>query len=448
MQDYKYIYFLGIGGIGMSALAEYFNKEKKIVSGYDRTPSPITDNLISMGIDVHFEENAGKIPADKEKTLVVLTPAIPKDNKELIFVTENGYKILKRSEVLGEIASCQKCIAVAGTHGKTTTSTMIAHILTDAGKGCNAFLGGISKNYDTNLLVCDTGTIVAEADEYDRSFLKLFPEIAVITSMDPDHLDIYGTEAAYKKAFEDFASQVKNVLILKKGIEIPGTEAKIFHYDKDRADFHAENISITETGHPVYDLVHPKGVIKSIKLGTPGMVNIENSIGAAAACLIHGIEEEKIKKALENFRGVKRRIEFHVNTPKITYIDDYAHHPKEIENAIISIKDIFPGRKITVIFQPHLYSRTKDFAEGFCKSLSLADKVILLDIYPARELPLEGVSSEMLLENISCKEKIKVMKEDLIPYLEKSDLDVLITMGAGDIDRLVKPITELLNKRI
>ena len=449
---YQNIYFIGIGGIGMSALARYYKFKGLNVSGYDKTPSDLTHELEKEGIGVHYEDNTDYIPKDVENTLVVYTPAIPSDLEELVYVQEHGYRTIKRSRTLGEVARGQRCLAVSGTHGKTTTSTLVAHILTDCGEGCTAFLGGISKNYDTNMLVSHNNTVVAEADEFDRSFLQLFPEIAVITAMDPDHLDIYGTVEAYQQAFRDFAAQVSGTMIIKKGLPVSekDTKAKIltYSYDDPLADFHAENAAPDSLGYFSYDLVWPQGRIEGMKVGIPGWVNAENSIAAAAICLTYGIEPEKVKAAIGRYQGVKRRLDIHLNTEKLSYIDDYAHHPQELASAISSMRDIFPGRKLTAIFQPHLYTRTRDFAEGFAQSLSMVDKLILLDIYPAREEPIPGVTSEIIFDKVTAPEKVLIKKEELMDCIEKEDLDVLITFGAGNVDRYIVPLTEMLRKRL
>ena len=385
-------------------------------------------------------------------TLVVYTPAIPEDMGELVYVLNGGYKVLKRSRTLGEITRGQKCLAVAGTHGKTTTSTLVAHIIHQSGMGCSAFLGGISRNYGTNLIVSHTPTVVAEADEFDRSFLQLFPEIAVITAMDADHLDIYGTLEAYRQGFRDFAAQVSGTLILKKGLPISekDTPAKIltYSYSDKTADFHPEGEHPDELGYFIYDLVYPGGRIKDIKVGTPGWVNAENSIAAAAVCLCHGVSTEKVKEGIGSFEGVKRRLEIHLNTKKISYIDDYAHHPKELSSAISSMRDIFPGRKLTGIFQPHLYTRTRDFAPEFAEALSALDKLILLDIYPAREEPIEGVTSSLIFDKVTAPEKVLLKKEELMGYLSNEPVDVLVTLGAGNVDGFIGPITEMLSQRV
>ena len=448
---YKNVYFIGIGGIGMSAIARYFKFKGLNVSGYDKTESELTDTLQKQGIDVHYEDNVDFIPKDVENTLVVYTPAIPHNMGELVYVQEHGYKVLKRSKILGEITDGERCLAVAGTHGKTTTSTLTAHILTESGDGCSAFLGGISKNYGTNLLMSHSNAVVAEADEFDRSFLQLHPEIAVITAIDADHLDIYGDISHVLEAFKAFASQVHGTVITKLGLDITAedTKAKIlrYHYNDSRADFYARNPHPDNLGYFSFDLVYPGGVIENAKCGTPGWVNVENSVAAAAICLTYGVNPEAIRHAIGTFQGVKRRLDIHLNTEKISYIDDYAHHPKELTTAISSMRDIFPGRKLTAIFQPHLYTRTRDFAEGFAEALSKVDKLILLDIYPAREEPIPGVTSEIIYDKVTAPEKVLLKKEELMGYLEKEPVDVLVTFGAGNIDRFIEPIEDMLKKR-
>ena len=449
---YKNAYFIGIGGIGMSAIARYFKFKGLNVAGYDKTESELTDTLQKEGIDVHYVDNVDFIPKDIENTLVVYTPAIPHDLKELNYVMDNGYNVFKRSKVLGEITDGERCLAVSGTHGKTTTSTLTAHILDESGEGCSAFLGGISKNYGTNLLMSHTPTVVVEADEFDRSFLQLHPEIAVITAMDADHLDIYGDLEHVHEAFKAFASQVSGTIIVKLGLDITSkdTNAKIlrYHYNDPKADFYARNPQPDKLGYFSFDIVWPGGVIEGVKCGTPGWVNVENSVAAAAICLTYGLKPEAIKHAIGTFQGVKRRLDIHVNTEKISYIDDYAHHPKELSTAISSMRDIFPGRKLTAIFQPHLYTRTRDFADDFAAALSKVDKLILLDIYPAREEPIPGVTSEIIFDKVTAPEKVMLHKEELMGYLEKEPVDVLITFGAGNIADFIAPITELLEKRI
>lgn len=452
MNSYKNIYFIGIGGIGMSAIARYYKFKGCNVSGYDKTPSELTGELIAEGIGVHYEDNTDFIPKDVENTLVVYTPAIPHDLKELLYVQEHGYTLLKRSKTLGEIAKGQRCLAVAGTHGKTTTSTLLAHIFTDSKVGCSAFLGGISKNYDTNLLVSHNPTIVAEADEFDRSFLQLFPEIAVITAMDADHLDIYGDLKHVHEAFQAFAGQVSGTVITKLGLDITPnhTKARImrYSYNDPRADFYADNLRKDECGYFTFNLKYPDGVIKDCRVGVPGWVNVENAVAASAIALVYGIDPEAIRHALGTFLGVKRRFDIHVNRPGCAYIDDYAHHPNEISTAISSMRDIFPGRRLTAIFQPHLYTRTRDFADEFAKALSAVDKLILLDIYPAREEPIPGVSSRLIFDKVTAPEKVLLKKEMLMKYLEDEKIDTLITFGAGNIDRFIPQITEMLSSQI
>lgn len=452
MNSYKNIYFIGIGGIGMSAIARYYKFKGCNVSGYDKTESELTEALIAEGIGVHYEDNTEFIPKDVENTLVVYTPAIPHDLKELVYVQEHGYTLLKRSKTLGEIAKGQRCLAVAGTHGKTTTSTLLAHIFTDSKVGCSAFLGGISKNYDTNLLVSHNPTIVAEADEFDRSFLQLFPEIAVITAMDADHLDIYGDLKHVHEAFQAFAGQVSDTVITKLGLDITPnhTKARImrYSYNDPRADFYADNLRKDECGYFTFNLKYPAGVIKDCRVGVPGWVNVENAVAASAIALVYGIDPEAIRHALGTFLGVKRRFDIHVNRPGCAYIDDYAHHPNEISTAISSMRDIFPGRRLTAIFQPHLYTRTRDFADEFAKALSAVDKLILLDIYPAREEPIPGVSSRLIFDKVTAPEKVLLKKEMLMKYLEDEKIDTLITFGAGNIDRFIPQITDMLNKRV
>lgn len=448
---YRNVYFIGIGGIGMSAIARFCKFKGCSVSGYDRTPSELTRQLEAEGIEVHYDDDCSRIPEDREDTLVVYTPAVPDEFGELAYAREKGYKVIKRSRMLGELTRGESCLAVAGTHGKTTTSTMIAHILTEGGNGCSAFLGGISKNYGTNMLVSDTPVVVAEADEFDRSFLQLHPSTAVITSMDADHLDIYGDLEHVQQAFREFAAQVSETLILKYGLPIASgdVQAKIFtyHFDNPSADFHSANLRLGDDGHYTYDLVYPGGTLSDIRVGAIGWVNVENSIAAAAVCLCRGMDAQKVRHALSSFEGVRRRLDVHVNRPGLCYIDDYAHHPAELRSAISSVRQVFPGRKITGVFQPHLYTRTRDFASGFAEALSLLDRLILLDIYPAREEPIEGVSSELIFKDVSCPEKLLVHKSGLMDLLSREELDVLITLGAGDIDRFVPEITGMLEKR-
>ena len=446
----KNVYFIGVGGIGMSALARYYNIKGYRVSGYDKTPSGLTAQLEEEGIEVHYEDRPDLVPASVEDTLVIWTPAIH-ELKELDLVREKGYRVVKRAFALGEVAKGKRCLAVAGTHGKTTTSTLTAHIFRESGEGCTAFLGGVSRNYGTNLLVSDNDVVVAEADEFDRSFHCLYPEIAVITAIDADHLDIYGDYAHVLEAFKIFASQVSGAVIAKKGVPLSAEDTPAqfltYHYNNPEADFHAENIRTDDCGHFTYDLRHPGGLLEGVRVGTPGRVNAENSVAAAAIALTYGLDPEAVKHAVGTFEGVKRRLEIHVNKPGVAYVDDYAHHPAELAAAIASLRDIFPGRKITAVFQPHLYTRTRDFAPEFAKSLSAVDKLILLPIYPAREEPIPGVTSDIILNDVTAPERVLVEKEKLMEYLGKEPVDVLVTFGAGNIDRFIGPITELLQNR-
>ena len=430
----------------MSAIARYYHAKGFKVSGYDKTPSPLTAALESEGIEVHYEDNTDYVPKNVEETLVVYTPAIPKDMGELVYVQENGYRVIKRSRTLGELTRGQRCMGVAGTHGKTTTSTLLSHIFTATGEGCSAFLGGISKNYDTNLLINANDVVVVEADEFDRSFLQLYPEVAVITSMDADHLDIYGDEAHIREAFKAFASQVSGTVIAKYGLDITPEDTKAdiktYSYGNAQADFYAEPL---EDGH--FNLHYPGGVIEDCVVGIPGWVNIENATGAAAIGLTYGLDPQKIKEALASFAGVKRRFDLQVKKPGCVYIDDYAHHPEEISAALSSIRNSNPGMKLTAVFQPHLFTRTKDFAPEFAEALSKADKLILLDIYPAREEPIPGVTSEIIFKDVTCPEKVLIKRAELMDYLKNEEVELLVTLGAGDIDRFVGEIAQMLENR-
>jgi UDP-N-acetylmuramate--alanine ligase len=450
----KRAYFIGIGGIGMSAIARFYKHEGYEVAGYDKTPSDLTAELEKESISIHFDDCAANIPGQfrHEDTLVIYTPAIPDNSVELSYFREKGNEPVKRSAVLGMIAKDKKVLAVAGTHGKTTTSTLLAHLLTVASDGCTAFLGGISKNYNSNLILAKNSVMVAEADEYDRSFLRLFPHIAVVTAAAADHLDIYGTEKEMKKSFGDFVSQIDSngALILKKGTDIPldKLSCKIYSYsyDDNETDFYAFNIALKQ-GFYKFDIHTPVGIIGRCTLGLPGWVNIENAVAAVAAAILAGADKDKLGMALSSFSGVKRRFDVWLNTPKHVYIDDYAHHPEELRASITSVKQMFPDRKVLGIFQPHLYSRTRDFVTGFAESLSLLDELILLDIYPARELPIEGVTSEIIFDKVKLENKKMCSKNELLNLLFETDIDVLITLGAGDIDRFVEPINELLKNK-
>jgi len=454
--SYKYVYLVGVGGIGMSALARYFNHQGFKVAGYDRTETELTRALASEGVDVHYDDSISLIPSDFRSnpadTLVIYTPAIPSDHSELNYLIANGFKVIKRSVALGVIAASKRTLGVAGTHGKTTTSTLLSHLLMEALGGVNAFLGGIAKNYSTNLLLSKNDVLVAEADEFDRSFLQLFPNAAVITSTDADHLDIYGSHEAVLRSFADFINQIKpgGALVLKQGVEVPleNKEIAVYRYSIDKGgDFHAENIVRNSNGTYTLDIVTPQTRIEACTLGVPGWINVENAIAAVALALTVTDDTEALKRALASFGGVKRRFDFYINTPTLTFLDDYAHHPEELRASISSVKAMFPNRKVCGIFQPHLYTRTRDFAEGFAQSLSLLDEVILLDIYPARELPIEGVTSQIIFEKITTPNKVLITKRELLDVLSKRDIDVLMTVGAGDIDKLVEPIADMLKNR-
>ena len=446
------VYFVGIGGIGMSAIARYFNSIGKNVAGYDRVAKELTTKLINEGIDIHFDDNVELIDKEyknKNKTLVVYTPAIPNSNKEINYFINNGFSVKKRSEVLGLLCSSKQGIAVAGTHGKTTISTMIAHLLKQSEIGCSAFLGGISKNYNSNYLVdIDSDKIVIEADEFDRSFLTLFPDIAVVTAIDADHLDIYKNADNLKKSFEQFISQInkRGKLIIKKDLNINYRNIKeidIYNYSlKGNSDFYAENIRIEE-GLYIFDFITPENRIDNIKLGLPGIINVENAIAALSVAYLSGVKSEEMKKALSSFKGILRRFDYHIRKSNFVYIDDYAHHPAELKATINSVREIYPKRKITGIFQPHLFSRTRDFANEFANSLDLLDEIVLLDIYPAREAPITGVSSEIIFNKLKTKNKILCKKKELLNVLKNKNIEVLITLGAGDIDEFVNPIKKM-----
>ncbi len=449
------VYFIGIGGIGMSAIARFFHSRGIKVSGYDKTPTPLTKELEASGIAIHYEENVAMIP--KQADLVVYTPAVPADHKELLYYRANGSKVVKRSDVLQIITESSFNICIAGTHGKTTITTMVAHLLRDSGFGCNAFLGGISVNYETNFWSSDRNVCVVEADEYDRSFLKLSPDIAVITAIDADHLDIYGTAEAVEQAFVDFAGKVKNegLVIGKFGLK-RSADLKTQHYlsyslQNDSADIYAANIRMKD-GSYEFDVMMKDKMMDNVVLNMGGMHNVENAVAAIGVASSLGIENGKIKKAVESFRGVKRRFEYIIKNKKIVFIDDYAHHPEELRALITGAKTLFKGRKCTVIFQPHLYSRTRDLADGFAEVLSLADETILLPIYPARELPMAGVSSEMILDKMNSEYRSVKSKEQLMSWvkdeyakrIDQEQGEVIVTAGAGDIDTLIEPINNLL----
>ncbi len=456
MNNIKSIYFLGIGGIGMSNLARYFLSKGKKVAGYDRTETLLTQELAKEGAEIHYIDDISRIPdycMNQSNTMIVYTPAIPADSKEMSYFKENKFDIHKRAEVLGIITKSSKALCCAGTHGKTTTSSMLAHILKQSHIDCSAFLGGILKNYNSNLMLSeDSEYTVIEADEYDRSFHWLHPYMALITSVDPDHLDIYGTEEEYIKSFEHFTGLIQSggALVMKHNIKLSPKvkdNVRIFTYSLDKGDFHAENIKIGN-GEIHFDFVTPKETIKGIHLGVPIKINIENSIGSMALAWLNGATADELRHAIETFQGAKRRFDFYIKTNKLVMIDDYAHHPDELSASITSVKELYPDRKLTGVFQPHLYSRTRDFAPEFAKSLSLLDELILLDIYPAREKPIEGVTSHIIFDKVTCP-KILIKKEELLPLLEKKqDIEILLTIGAGDIDQLLNPIKKLLEERL
>jgi UDP-N-acetylmuramate--alanine ligase len=441
----------------MSALVRYFLAKGKFVAGYDRTRSQLTDQLIAEGAQIHFDENVNAIPKqclDKGSTLVVLTPAIPSEHAELTFMRENGFNIQKRAQVLGIITRASKALCVAGTHGKTTTSTMIAHLLHNSSIGCNAFLGGISKNSGTNLLLSATSPYtVIEADEFDRSFHWLSPYMSVITATDPDHLDIYGTAKAYLESFEHYTTLIHQdgVLLIRKGIALqPKVKSgvKVYTYSRSEGDFHAENVRIGG-GEIVFDFVGPDIRISDINLGVPVSINVENGVAAIAIAYLNGVTTEEIKSGMESFRGVDRRFDFKLKTPQIALLTDYAHHPSEIEQSMRSIRELYADKKLTVLFQPHLYTRTHDFYHDFARSLSLADEVILTEIYPAREQPIPGVTSELIYDNLSNNvEKTLCRKSDVVELLKQRKVEVLVVLGAGDVDALVPEIQKELESRL
>lgn len=466
------VYLIGIGGIGMSALARYFIAIGKCVAGYDKTPTKLTDELIAEGVLIHFEEEVNLIPAqfkpetseNKSEILIVYTPAVPANHKEFIFFKNNSFILKKRAEVLGLITENSYTLAVAGTHGKTTTSSLIAHIFKSAGHDPSAFLGGVTKNYNTNLILSENlkqgitssqalaspfaNLLVVEADEYDRSFLTLHPEIAVITSVDADHLDIYGDKKLVEESYNLFAHQVKSTLILKKSIlNKIKFDKKIITYsvNDNSADYYAQNIQIIN-GVYYYDVVTPMGIINKLTLGLPGLHNVENSIAAIAATSQLNITKKDICTALASFKGVKRRFDYHIKTDSLIFIDDYAHHPAELKAVISSVKTMYPAKKITGVFQPHLFSRTRDFADDFAKSLDLLDECILMEIYPAREQPIDGIDSNMLLNKIHLRNKSICQKNDLVNTIINRKVEVLLTMGAGDIDTFIEPIKNQLIK--
>ena len=452
----KSVYFIGAGGIGMSALVRYFLSKGKKVGGYDRTPSELTLKLTEEGADIQYDESPELIPADfrdSASTLVVYTAAMPEDHVLLQYFRHHGFTIYKRAQVLGMLTHTSKGLCAAGTHGKTTTSSMAAHLLYQSQVGCDAFLGGISKNYGTNLLLSDKSEyVVIEADEFDRSFHWLTPYATIITSTDADHLDIYGTEEAYLESFSHYTSLIQpgGALIMRKGISLkPRLQegVKLYTYSREEGDFHAANVRIGG-GEIIFDYISPLGNINDVQLGVPIAINIENGIAAMALAQLSGASNEEIKAGMASFQGVDRRFDFKIKTDKIVYLSDYAHHPEEIKQSILSMRALYEGKKLTAIFQPHLYTRTRDFYQEFAESLSLLDEVILTDIYPARELPIEGISSQLIYDHLCPKmEKTLCKKEEILDILKNKDIEVLITLGAGDIENYVPQICQILNGR-
>ena len=453
LDEIKSVYFIGAGGIGVSALIRFFLSKQKAVAGYDRTPSELTARLIKEGVDIHYEEDVALIPdycRNPKTTLVVYSAAIPETHQELTYFRNEGFEIQKRAQVLGTVTQGTKCLAVAGTHGKTTTSTMAAHILYQSSLGCTAFLGGISKNYETNLLLSnDSPFTVVEADEFDRSFHWLRPYMTVITATDPDHLDVYGTKEAYLESFRHYTSLIQEggALIIHTGLELqPNVKASVrtYTYSRNEGDFHAENIRIGN-GEIVFDFIAPDARIKDIQLGVPVSINIENGIAAMALAYLNGATAEEIRTAMKSFSGVDRRFDFRLKTKDVVLISDYAHHPAEIEQSVRSIRELYQDKKITAIFQPHLYTRTRDFYRDFAKSLSLLDEVILTNIYPAREQPIPGVTSQLIYDNLrSGIEKTLCQKEDVLKILAAKKREVIIVLGAGDMDNYIPEMIKVL----
>ena len=437
------VYFIGIGGIGMSALARYFSENGKVVSGYDKTPSPITKSLDQIGVEIHFEDAVKNIPIsflDKKTTLVVYTPAVPKNHKELNYFVNNGYTVLKRAEVLGEITKNTFCLAVAGTHGKTTTSSILGHIMQP--ENATSFLGGIAENYNSNLILGEDKVSVVEADEFDRSFLKLSPNIACVTSMDADHLDIYGENEMLQQSFVEFANKVSDTLIVAKGLPLKGLTYAV----NEDADYKAFNVRV-EVGKYIFDVQTPTSEIKDIEFHLPGNHNMMNALAALAMADVYGVSLEKIKEQLKSFRGVQRRFSYKIKTDDVVLIDDYAHHPTEIKAVAQSVREMFPNEKVLAVFQPHLFSRTKDFVDDFAEALSLFDEVLLLDIYPARELPIEGVTSSWLLDKMTLENKKLVSKEKLSDEVLKSESKIVTMLGAGDIGLLVEEVKNKIKEK-
>ena len=440
------VYFIGIGGIGMSALARYFKYIGKQVSGYDKTPTILTNELVESGIDIHFEDSIDLIPKNYfvENTLVIITPAVPKTHVQWNYFLERNYQVKKRAEVLGIITKDTFCFAVAGTHGKTTTSSILGHILHESGADVTAFIGGIVENYDSNLIGSGKTVTVVEADEFDRSFLHLHPDISCVTSMDADHLDIYGTSDAIKESFTEFADKVEDKKKLFVTTELPLSGVKVGV--NEGAEYDAFNVRI-EDGSYVFDVKTPNGILKNFRFGLPGRHNLMNALMALAMAVNFGTPTDAIARALASFKGIRRRFSYQIRTEKLVYIDDYAHHPTEINAVHQAVRELYPGKKVLAVFQPHLFSRTKDFVNDFAKSLSQFDEVLLMDIYPARELPMEGVTSEWLLSKIDNENKKLISKEDLIATMLKSDATIMVTVGAGDIGEMVGAIKTALDEK-
>ena len=456
LKDIKAVYFIGAGGIGMSAIARYFINRGFVVAGYDKTPSDLTHQLEKEGMLIHYEENLDEIPhacRKKDSCLVIYTPAIPASHKELLYFQKNGFEVVKRAQVLGTLTRTHKGLCFAGTHGKTTTSTMCAHIMHQSHLDCNAFLGGISKNYGTNYILSDKSDyVVIEADEFDRSFHWLRPWMSVITSTDPDHLDIYGTKEAYLESFRHYTELIQDggALIIHTNLEVKpnvSDKVKTFTYSRDEGDFHAENININN-GEITFDLVSPIENVKGIQLGQPIPINIENSIAAMAMAQLNGCTAEELKYGMQTYTGVDRRFDFKIKNNKHVFLSDYGHHPKEVMQSAKSLKELYPNRKITAMFQPHLYTRTRDFYKDFAEALSLFDEVVLTEIYPAREEPIPGVTSKLIYDNLKeGVEKDMILKDDVLDYVKNRDFDVLVVLGAGNLDNYVPQIAKILENK-
>ena len=455
LKDIKAVYFVGAGGIGMSAIARYFLNKGMTVAGYDKTPSELTHNLEKEGMQIHYEENVNAIPQecrDASHTLIIYTPAIPAEHKELVFFRERGFDIQKRAQVLGTLTRTHKGLCVAGTHGKTSTSTMCAHIMHQSSVDCNAFLGGISKNYGTNYILSESDYVVIEADEFDRSFHWLRPWMSVITATDPDHLDIYGTKEAYLESFRHYSTLIQpgGALIIRKGLEMKAEVqegVRVYEYSRDEGDFHAENIKI-ENGGITFDFVSPIENVPNVTLGQPIPINIENGVAAMAMAQLNGCTADELRNGMATYGGVDRRFDFKIKDSRHVFLSDYAHHPKEIYQSAKSMRELYQNRKIPAIFQPHLYTRTRDFYKDFASALSQLDEVVLCDIYPAREQPIPGVTSKLIYDNLAeGVEKSMIRKEDVLDFVRSRDFDVLIVLGAGDLDNYVPQIAEIIKQK-